>query len=181
MMQSHLKNRNRPKYVIYSTKLTKLQVHRGEHIKKEQDLEAGGNRGVKNINKRQADYEDYYGSGEEYEEDYYEDEKAISRQTEVTESDSGVIPFNQIDTQCPTNSSCVETFYCKQFSGNSPRDKIVSFACIGAYTRLSPQPCLVNSGRFAGEFGICCVERHERVCPKEVRTRPREEVACTKL
>jgi len=143
------------------------EVQRGEHIRKEEVKvkPRSGGRDVKKITKRQADYseDDYsdYDDSYYYADDYYYESDSLARQVEFDESDTegGVIALNEIESECPAGSSCIETFFCKQISGSSLRDKI---------------PCLLTSGQFAGDFGVCCRERHPRVCPK-VRTRPDPE------
>merc|ERR1711971_496585 len=75
------------------------------------------------------------------------------------EGEEGVISFNDIETECPVDTICVESFFCAEFSGNSVADQI---------------PCLITSGGFTGDFGICCNRRHPRVCP-EVRSQPKPE------
>ena len=100
---------------------------------------------VKNVAKREADYEDdqYYeyeydyeegsGSGEE-KEDYYdgddgEDEKEgfpfQLLEEEPSSEEGGVISFNDIETKCPADTVCVERFFCAEFSGNTASDQIV--------------------------------------------------------
>jgi len=147
------------------------EIQRGEHIlnnKKVTKTEKGTNREVKKINKRQTDYDDsdgdyYEDSEEEYYadtiEDYYDETEFSQRQEDFDDDAGGVIALNEIETECPAGSSCVESFFCAEFSGQSSRDKI---------------PCLLNRGEFAGEFGICCKRRHSTVCPK-LRTRPNPE------
>jgi len=161
------------------------EVQRGEHIKKAKgSVRLKGDsaqRGVKKISKRDAgaDYdEDEYYSDDEYEYDY-EEESDYDQEAEeeyyydndeeregfpfgLLEEDKdggGVISFNDIETECPAATICVERFFCAEFSGNSVSDQI---------------PCLITSGPFTGDFGICCNRRHPRVCP-EVRSRPKPE------
>jgi len=157
------------------------QVQRGEHIRKAKGRvrlkEEGGQsqREVKKISKRDADFEDEYYSDEyeyeydyekpeydEEEEEYYyydEEEKAGFPFQLLEEEEGGVISFNDIETECPVGTICVESFFCAEFSGNSVSDQI---------------PCLITSGPFTGDFGICCNRRHPRVCP-QVRSRPKPE------
>jgi len=159
------------------------QVQRGEHIKKAKGEvrlkeEAGGkqSRGVKKISKRDADFEDEYYSDEyeyEYDDEEYEYEQEYDYYAEKErkdfpfqqleekeeEGEEGVISFNDIETECPVGTICVESFFCAEFSGNSVADQI---------------PCLITSGGFTGDFGICCNRRHPRVCP-EVRSQPKPE------
>ena len=91
-----------------------------------------GGREVKKINKRQADYseDDYSDYDDSYydEEDYYYESDSLARQVEFEDSDTegGVIALNEIESECPAGSSCIETFFCKQISGSTLRDKIVS-------------------------------------------------------
>ena len=111
-----------------------LQVQRGEHIRKEEVKvkPRSGGRDVKKITKRQADYseDDYSDYDDSYydEDDYYYESDSLARQVEFDESDTegGVIALNEIESECPAGSSCIETFFCKQISGSSLRDKIVS-------------------------------------------------------
>ena len=126
-------------------------MQRGEHIKKPKgrvrlkDRPADGEL-VKNVAKREADYEDdqYYeyeydyeegsGFGEE-KEDYYdgddgEDEKEgfpfqLLEEEEPSSEEGGVISFNDIETECPADTVCVERFFCAEFSGNTASDQIV--------------------------------------------------------
>jgi len=158
------------------------EVQRGEHIKKgkvrlKEEEGSVQQRGVKKISKRDIDFEDEYYSDEyEYEYDseeseyeqgeeyyYYDEEERegfpFQLLEEEEEEDGGVISFNDIETECPAGTICVETFFCAEFSGNSKSDQI---------------PCLITSGPFTGDFGICCNRRHPRVCP-EVRSRPKPE------
>ena len=126
-------------------------MQRGEHIKKAKgSVRLKGDsaqRGVKKISKRDAgaDYdEDEYYSDEEYEYDY-EEESDYDQEAEeeyyydndddtegfpfgLLEEDKdggGVISFNDIETECPAATICVERFFCAEFSGNSVSDQIV--------------------------------------------------------
>ena len=132
-----------------------LQVQRGEHIKKAKGEvrlkeDAVEQRGVKKISKRQADFEDEYYSDEyeyeydydeesEYEQeeeevyDYYDEEERndfpfqlLEEEEEEEEGEGGVISFNDIETECPVGTICVESFFCAEFSGNSVADQIVN-------------------------------------------------------
>jgi len=134
------------------------EIQRGEHIgktkTKERKVGRGRQREVKMVTKRQADY--FGDSDAEYFQDFddeYKDSEAEYEDNILApqEEQGGVIPVEDIKSECPAGSSCVETFYCASFTGNSPRDKI---------------PCLLSSGDFAGDFGICCKFRHPRVCPR---------------
>ena len=122
-------------------------MQRGEHIKKgkvrlKEEEGSVQQRGVKKISKRDIDFEDEYYSDEyeyeydseesEYEqgEEYYyydeEEREGFPFQLLEEEEDGGVISFNDIETECPGSTTCVETFFCAEFNGNSARDKIVS-------------------------------------------------------
>jgi len=162
------------------------QVQRGEHIakakgkvrlKEEPGSTGSQERGVKKISKRDADFEEEYYNDEyeyEYEESEYEEEEGeeyyyyeeeeregfpFQLLEEEEEEEGGVISFNDIETECPAGTICVESFFCAEFTGNSKSDQI---------------PCLIKSGQFTGDFGICCNQRHPRVCP-EVRSQPKPE------
>ena len=126
-------------------------MQRGEHIKKAKgSVRLKGDsaqRGVKKISKRDAgaDYnEDEYYSDDEYEYDYEEesdyDQEAEEEYYYDNEDDregfpfglleedkdgGGVISFNDIETECPAATICVERFFCAEFSGNSVSDQIV--------------------------------------------------------
>jgi len=118
------------------------EIQRGEHIP--QGTKFGGKggkigrtpqRNVKKFSKRQA---------EENEEN---DENTVLDEEEF-END---IKLNEIDTECPRRTRCVERFFCERFSGKNVFDQI---------------PCLLTTGEFAGDFGICCEAPYSRVCPK---------------
>lgn len=64
--------------------------------------------------------------------------------------DDDEIDLNDIDTECPRLSLCVPRFFCERFRGRTVFDQI---------------PCLLKTGQFTGEFGICCQEEFPRKCP----------------
>jgi len=74
----------------------------------------------------------------------------------TADSDSR-IDLNEIDTECPRLSTCVPRFFCERFRGRTVFDQI---------------PCLLTSGEFSGEFGICCQETFPRACPRVPRPPP---------
>jgi len=107
------------------------EIQRGEHIppgtrfsEKGGHVDNGSQRAVKKISKRQVEEE---------------------------EEQENEIQLNEIDTQCPRRTTCVERFFCEKFSGKNVFDQI---------------PCLLTSGEFAGDFGICCESAFGRVCPR---------------
>jgi len=117
------------------------EIQRGEHIPQGTKLGGKGGkisrapqRSVKQFSKRQAEEEDEI-------EDIVFDE----------EDQENEIKLNEIDTECPRRTSCVEKFFCERFSGKNVFDQI---------------PCLLTSGEFAGDFGICCESAFSKVCPK---------------
>jgi len=137
------------------------EVQRGEHIKqgkgevrlKKEKEGAVQQRGVKKISKRDADFEDEYYSDEyEYEYDseeseyeqgeeyyYYDEEEREGfpfQLLEEEEEDGGVISFNDIETECPAGTICVETFFCAEFSGNSKSDQIVNEKTIPILSKI---------------------------------------------
>lgn len=116
------------------------EIGRGEHIrvrtKTKKNRGGGGPRDVKKMSKRQT-------------EEFDEDEEEVEEEEEIFEENE--IKLNEIDTQCPRGSKCVETFFCKKGTGRRSADRI---------------PCLINTGDFAGDFGICCREPFRRVCPR---------------
>merc|ERR1712032_947282 len=65
------------------------------------------------------------------------------------------IDLNEIDTECPRLSSCVPRFFCERFRGRTVFDQI---------------PCLLTSGDFSGELGICCRDTFPRACPRVPHT-----------
>ena len=138
-----------------------FQVQRGEHIKqgkgevrlKKEKEGAVQQRGVKKISKRDADFEDEYYSDEyEYEYDseeseyeqgeeyyYYDEEEREGfpfQLLEEEEEDGGVISFNDIETECPAGTICVETFFCAEFTGNSKSDQIVNDKTIPILSKI---------------------------------------------
>ena len=157
-----------------------MQVQRGEHIKKGKGEvrlkeEAGGGaaqqRGVKKISKRNADFEDeYYTDEYEYEYDseeseyeqgeeyyYYDEEERegfpFQLLEEEEEEDDGVISFNDIETECPAGTICVETFFCAEFSGNSKSDQIVNEKPIPILSKIIFIPALFDHfGAIYGGF-----------------------------
>ena len=106
---------------------------RGEHIKKpkgEVKLKRGGGRQggrqVKKMSKRQVEEdedEEYYSDYSDYEYEYYNEESA---RQELSDDEGGIISLNDIETECPGSTTCVETFFCAEFNGNTAKDKIVS-------------------------------------------------------
>jgi len=82
----------------------------------------------------------------ELEEDIFSDDDSDSE-----------INLNEIDTECPRLSSCVPRFFCERFRGRTEFDQI---------------PCLLTSGEFSGEFGICCQDTFPRACPRVPRPPP---------
>jgi len=80
------------------------------------------------------------------------------RQTEDEEESS--IKLNEIETECPRLSTCVPRFFCERFRGKTVFDQI---------------PCLLTSGDFVGEFGICCQDEFPRKCPDVRRLPPAEQ------
>lgn len=79
--------------------------------------------------------------------------KLNKRQSEdetLSEESLSKIKLNEIQTECPRLSKCVPRFFCEQFRGESKFDQI---------------PCLLSSGQFSGEFGICCQSEYPRKCP----------------
>ena len=138
-----------------------MQVQRGEHIKKAKgqvrlkEEAAQQEREVKKISKRDADFEDEYYSDEyeyeydyeepEYEEEeeeyhYYDEEERagfpFQLLEEEEEEEGGVISFNDIETECPVGTICVESFFCAEFSGNSVSDQIVKQNLILFLTKI---------------------------------------------
>jgi len=111
------------------------EIQRGEHIpqgKGKQPARKGANaqRSVKQITKRQINA----------------DSDVLNEVFEENE-----IQLEDIDTECPRRTTCVERFFCERFSGKNVFDQI---------------PCLLTSGDFAGEFGICCESAFSKVCPR---------------
>ena len=154
-----------------------LQVQRGEHIKKgkvrlKEEEGSVQQRGVKKISKRDIDFEDEYYSDEyEYEYDseeseyeqgeeyYYYDEEEREGfpfqllEEEEEEEDGGVISFNDIETECPAGTICVETFFCAEFSGNSKSDQIVNEKPIPILSKIIFIPALFDHlGAIYGGF-----------------------------
>jgi len=125
------------------------EIGRGEHIrmrtKTKKKRGDGGLRDVKKMSKRQTGEFDQEEEEEEEEEEIFEENE---------------IKLNEIDTQCPRGSKCVETFFCKTGTGRRSSDRI---------------PCLINSGDFAGDFGLCCTESFRRVCPRVPVVPPPED------
>ena len=74
--------------------------------------------------------------------------------------------MNEIDTECPRLSHCAPRFFCDKFRGSSPLDQIVSPSRQSEYLYPLAQPCLLTSGQFKGQFGICCQSEYPRVCPQ---------------
>jgi len=72
------------------------------------------------------------------------------RQSEDTAESAAQIKLNEIETECPRLSKCVPRFFCERFRGESAEDQI---------------PCLLTSGQFQGQFGICCQDEYSRKCP----------------
>ena len=127
-----------------------IKQGKGEVRLKKEKEGAVQQRGVKKISKRQADFEDEYYSDEyeyeydydeesEYEQeeeevyDYYDEEERndfpfqlLEEEEEEEEGEGGVISFNDIETECPVGTICVESFFCAEFSGNSVADQIVN-------------------------------------------------------
>lgn len=83
------------------------------------------------------------------------------RQAELEEAifsdDNSEIDLNEINTECPRLSNCVPKFFCERFRGRTVFDQI---------------PCLLTSGEFSGEFGICCQDTFPRACPRVLRPPP---------
>jgi len=116
------------------------EIQRGEHIPQGTKFNGKGGksdktaqRSVKQISKRQAE-------GEGDSEEVFQEEEQENE-----------IQLNEIDTECPRRTTCVERFFCEKFSGKNAFDQI---------------PCLLNTGEFAGDFGICCESPFNKVCPK---------------
>jgi len=118
------------------------EIQRGEHIP--QGTKFGGKggkigrapqRSVKKFSKRQAE----------------ENEESDDNILLEEEDQENEIKLNEIDTECPRRTRCVERFFCERFSGKNVFDQI---------------PCLLTTGDFAGDFGICCEAPYTRVCPK---------------
>jgi len=78
----------------------------------------------------------------------------------VLSDELNVIDLNDINTECPRLSNCVPKFFCERFRGFNVFDQI---------------PCLLQSGEFAGEFGICCQEEFPKKCPDVPRLPPPEQ------
>jgi len=70
---------------------------------------------------------------------------------------SDQIDINEIETECPRLSQCVPRFFCERFRGR---------------TRIDQIPCLLTSGEFSGQFGICCQDTFPRECPAVPRPPP---------
>merc|ERR1711976_144894 len=70
------------------------------------------------------------------------------------------IDIDDIETECPRLSQCVPRFFCERFRGRTVFDQI---------------PCLLTSGDFAGEFGICCQDEFPRKCPDVPQPPPPEQ------
>jgi len=70
------------------------------------------------------------------------------------------IDIDDIETECPRLSQCVPRFFCERFRGRTVFDQI---------------PCLLTSGDFAGEFGICCQDEFPRKCPDVPQLPPPEQ------
>ena len=92
----------------------KFQIQRGEHIPQGTKFSGKGGksdktaqRSVKQISKRQVEGEG--GSEEVFQEEEQENE----------------IQLNEIDTECPRQTTCVERFFCDKFSGKNIFDQIV--------------------------------------------------------
>jgi len=111
------------------------EIQRGEHIPQGGRRKSGKilHRSVKQISKRQTE-----GDSDVLDEVFGDD------------SQENQIALNDIDTECPRRTTCVERFFCERFSGKNVFDQI---------------PCLLTSGEFAGEFGICCESAFSKVCP----------------
>jgi len=114
------------------------EIQRGEHIPqgtkfsgKGGRIDKAAQRTVKQITKRQAEGGEVFG--------------------EETNEEENEIQLNEIDTQCPRRTKCIERFFCEKFSGKNAFDEI---------------PCLLTSGEFAGDFGICCESAFAQVCPR---------------
>merc|ERR1719412_2607732 len=72
---------------------------------------------------------------------------------EVGEDDAELeneVALSDIETECPRRTRCVPSFFCDSFNGVTTADQI---------------PCLLQTGEFAGKFGICCREAFPRQCP----------------
>jgi len=76
--------------------------------------------------------------------------KRQSEDAALSEESLSKIKLNEIQTECPRLSKCVPRFFCERFRGESKFDQI---------------PCLLSSGEFSGEFGICCQAEYPRKCP----------------
>ena len=49
----------------------------------------------------------------------------LLEEEEPSSEEGGVISFNDIETECPADTVCVERFFCAEFSGNTASDQIV--------------------------------------------------------
>lgn len=76
--------------------------------------------------------------------------KRQSEDTAISADSEDIIKLNEIDTECPRLSHCVPRFFCDKFRGETPLDQI---------------PCLLTTGQFKGQFGICCQDEFSRKCP----------------
>jgi len=76
--------------------------------------------------------------------------KRQSEDAALSEESLSKIKLNEIQTECPRLSKCVPRFFCERFRGESKFDQI---------------PCLLSSGQFSGQFGICCQAEYPRKCP----------------
>merc|ERR1712130_400510 len=85
--------------------------------------------------------------------------RKINKRQAEDEGES-LIELNEIETECPRLSTCVPRFFCERFRGRTVFDQI---------------PCLLTSGDFEGEFGICCQDEFPRKCPEVRRPPPAEQ------
>ena len=87
-----------------------IQIQRGEHIPQGGRRKSGKilHRSVKQISKRQTE-----GDSDVLDEVFGDD------------SQENQIALNDIDTECPRRTTCVERFFCERFSGKNVFDQIV--------------------------------------------------------
>jgi len=120
------------------------EIQRGDHISNSSRFSrvGGGQRRLRKISKRQTVAT--------------EDESLLEEVFGNDDAGTG-IDLNEIETECPRLSNCAPRFFCQNFRGRTAFDQI---------------PCLLTSGQFAGEFGICCKDAYPRVCPALRRPPP---------
>jgi len=114
------------------------EIQRGEHIPQGSKLNGKGRRNDK-VSQRTV---------KQITKRQVESEEDFSDESDNQENE---IQLNEIDTECPRRTSCIERFFCEKFSGKNIFDEI---------------PCLLTTGEFAGDFGICCETAFEKVCPR---------------